>query len=271
MKVLWNCCKRSLLKNKERTIVTILGVALATGLITAIACLGMSLISSYAQYLKKTEGTAHGTFMGVAEKDIGRFQQNQNLEQVSFAKREGYSHVKDWDYLEVLSVEPNWYELNGIRLMAGHYPEVENEILLDYGMRSEWGIDISVGDEITLAVGTHGRGGKALPFGTSYQDGDEIITAWEKTYVVAGLTEHSNIHYTFYVGPGGSGGYTSMYRAYVTAGGGVDSKANEEGTYYDVALRYDQYGLKHFMEINAGLLGISLDLYRINFDWEDLF
>ena len=187
MKVLWNCCKRSLLKNKGRTIVTILGVALATGLITATACLGMSLISSYAQYLKKTEGTAHGTFWGVAGKNLDRFRQNQYLEQVSFAKREGYAHIKDWNYLEVLSVDSEWYELNGLRLLSGRYPEAENEILLDYGMRSEWGANVSIGDELTLAVGTHGRNGEVLPFGTAYQDGDEILTTWEKTYLVVGL------------------------------------------------------------------------------------
>ncbi|MBQ2100062.1 MAG: ABC transporter permease, partial [Lachnospiraceae bacterium] len=73
MHVLWKCCKRTLQENKNRTIVTILGVALATGLITAVACLGVSLLASYTQYIKKTQGDAHVIFSAVSGKDVKRF------------------------------------------------------------------------------------------------------------------------------------------------------------------------------------------------------
>ena len=42
MNVLKRCCYRSMKENSKRTVVTIVGVILATALITALACLVVS-------------------------------------------------------------------------------------------------------------------------------------------------------------------------------------------------------------------------------------
>ena len=53
MNVLWKCCLRSLRENRRRTIVTILGTALATALITAVSCMGTSYLASRLENEKK--------------------------------------------------------------------------------------------------------------------------------------------------------------------------------------------------------------------------
>lgn len=298
--ILWKCCLRSLKGNRGRTIVTILGAALATGLITAVACLGACAISSYATYLKKTTGDKHGTFQGVLWDYLKYFQENENLDQISLARREGYSQVEggaSWDYLELLSVEDSWYGLNGIRLAEGRFPEAENEILLDKGMRTDLGIDISVGEEITLKVGVHGRDGIILPMGSAYREGDELLCLQEKTYLVVGLFKDAeNTRYWFNLS-GADEDLTQLLRAYtwldpriVSSKGTRDDKAEEEkaenektedektedekmddvGTkiYYDISFRYNRHGLKAYKEVNAGLLGVPLEIYRAVYDWE---
>lgn len=323
--ILWKCCLRSLKGNRGRTIVTILGAALATGLITAVACLGACAISSYAAYLKKTTGDKHGTFQGVREENLKYFLENENLDQISLARREGYSQVEGgapWDYLELLSVEDSWYELNGIRLMEGRFPEAENEILLDKGMRTDLGIDVSVGKEITLNVGVHGRNGESLPVGSAYREGDELLALQEKTYLVVGLYKDAeNTRYWFNLS-GADEDLTQLFRAYTcldpksVSAVGLDAEWKEdeksgkekagdektedakkdddaeagsmdgatagsmddietgsmenagEGIYYDISFRYNRHGLKAYKEVNAGLLGVPLEIYRAVYDWE---
>ena len=118
MNVLWKCCKRTLKENRNRTIVTILGVALATGLITAAACLGFSLIASYTDYVKLTDGDAHAIFSGVAGKDLKRFFNNQSIEQTWIAKREGYMAVEESKYKneKILLKYPLWMK-NGFPII----------------------------------------------------------------------------------------------------------------------------------------------------------
>ena len=176
MNVLWKCCKRTLKENRNRTIVTILGVALATGLITAAACLGFSLIASYTDYVKLTDGDAHAIFSGVAGKDLKRFFNNQSIEQTWIAKREGYMAVEESKYknvknfIEVSAVDEEWFSHhnNGILLADGRLPKTENEIVLDRRIHNEWGMDVKIGDKITLAVGDRFLGGQRCGWERSF-------------------------------------------------------------------------------------------------------
>lgn len=50
MNVLRKCCMRSLKENRKRTLVTIVGVILATALITGVASLAVSFRASMVEY-----------------------------------------------------------------------------------------------------------------------------------------------------------------------------------------------------------------------------
>ena len=56
MNVLKRCCYRSMKENSKRTVVTIVGVILATALITALACLVVSFRASLIAYEKEQNG-----------------------------------------------------------------------------------------------------------------------------------------------------------------------------------------------------------------------
>lgn len=272
MSVLWKCCKRNLKENKNRTIVTILGVALATGLITAVACLGVSLLGSYTEYVKQTEGDAHVIFNAVSGKDLKRFLNNQSVEQTWIARREGYANIayqsitNARSFIEVQSVTPEWFEHhdNGVKLAKGRLPENENEIVLDRRLRSEMRMKISIGDEITLAIGERTLNGQKVRIGSAYDQKEELRTKYEKTYVIVGFTDGE-------VGTMAMGRreerhfYSHTYMAYAYLSPDdlqKELETQDENQYYEVSVRYQKAALKNQEELTAGLLGISTELYK---------
>ena len=56
MNVLRKCCYRSLKENKRRTAVTLVGIILATSLLTAVACMAVSFRVSMVAYEKQQTG-----------------------------------------------------------------------------------------------------------------------------------------------------------------------------------------------------------------------
>ena len=65
--VLRKCCYRSLKENRKRTAVTIVGILLATALITGVACMAVSFRASMVAYEKQENGDYHYHFTGVAK------------------------------------------------------------------------------------------------------------------------------------------------------------------------------------------------------------
>lgn len=290
--VLWKCSFRSIKENKGRTFVTVLGVALATGLITAMICLLGSLLASYVEYVKKTNGDAHATFQGVAPENLKYFVNNKSVDEAWIARREGYvclgklRYGNVTDYLEVLAVSPDWFTHRdgGVQLSSGRFPETEDEIVVDKKLRTELGLDVKIGDEITLAVGRRYLDGQEIMLGMPYRDGEEIHPDFEKTYVVVGLTDGQDDFSASGLSMMGrnrqSGNtYAYAYRAftYLDAEALIqdmqDEVAGENGeviwdgqadqdTLYDVSLRYTKKGLRQYKEVNAALLGITPELYE---------
>ncbi|MBO4748961.1 MAG: FtsX-like permease family protein [Lachnospiraceae bacterium] len=272
MSVLWKCCKRNLKENKNRTIVTILGVALATGLITAVACLGVSLLASYTEYVKNTEGDAHVIFQGVSGKDLKRFYNNQSVDQIWIARREGYASIENQritnarSFIELEAVSPEWlaHHDNGTELVKGRMPEKDHEIALDRRLRTELKQKLQIGDEITLTVGERTLNGQKVRLGTAYNKEEVLQPKFEKTYVIVGFTDgeagsmsmHMRRERHF---------YSQTYKAYTYLSPDdlqKEVESPDEEQFYDVSIRYKKAALKDQEELTAGLLGISTELYK---------
>ena len=59
MNVLKRCCYRSMRENRKRTSVTIIGIVLATALITGVACMAVSFRASLILFLNYQRNTQH--------------------------------------------------------------------------------------------------------------------------------------------------------------------------------------------------------------------
>ena len=110
MNVLQKCCYRSLKENRKRTAVTIVGIVLATSLITAVACMAASFRASMTQRARQETGDFHYLFSGVVRENLKYFQNNQNIERLGIEKKVGYALLTgcqnpDKPYLYIRALE----------------------------------------------------------------------------------------------------------------------------------------------------------------------
>ncbi|MBR6477215.1 MAG: ABC transporter permease, partial [Lachnospiraceae bacterium] len=249
MGILWKCCLRALKENKIRTIVTILGVALATALITTVTCALSSTLESSIQYLKKS-GDWHGRYVDVKQEDLKYFQENQSLEGVWLAKKLGSAYVNDEEdtALTVMAPEQSFYEHLNVRLTEGRWPEKEGEILLGADLRLN-GKKLKPGDVVNLSVGEN------CFHDESYEDRyqNSLKIKEEKTYVVVGILRESLNYSAPTVMKNGRS--CRSYDAYV-----FDENPRDK---YDILIRYRKDALRRFVEVNQALLDITPEVYKL--------
>ncbi|MBP5264713.1 MAG: ABC transporter permease [Lachnospiraceae bacterium] len=253
MKTLWKCCIRSLKENKARTIVTILGVAMATVLITTLACIGTSILATAIQFLKSTSGTAHETYVGVERENLKYFLNNQSIEEIWLKKKMDryYIDFKD-SYLNsyvvrLVGASDGWFSAQGLKMVEGRLPEHENEIILHKGVRTGLGYDINIGDRIAARS----------------EDSDkafEVVGFYENNYLGFDLIYDLYYYQLESILEGDSPENYQSYRV-IEAYTYWDGNQSGEGE-YDVSLRYKKSALYQRDEIAAGLMGISQTLYE---------
>lgn len=252
MSVLWKCCLRSLKENKRRTIVTILGVALATALITAIACMGSSAIATGIALVKVEQGDWHGRFYEVGSEYLKYFQENQSLETVSISRNVGYAYIEDCEnvVLKLVSPEADFIEHGRIRLSEGRMPEREGEVVLGREVANRADLKIQVGDEVALSIGEY-----FFDVHDYDPNDDTIINCEDKKYKVVGIVYDSDNLITndkvFWRG----GHNCNESYAYVYEPDRIFETA-------DVLVRYKEDALKHYAQVNQGLLDITSEVYQ---------
>ena len=200
---------RSLLKNKKRTVVTIVGIILATSLLTAIAGMAESFRASVIAYEKENSGDFHYCFTDVSRENRKYFENNRYMENLGYEADLGYALLEgsinpDKPYLFVMALDENAMEAVPIKLLSGRLPENSKEVLIAGHIRANGGVDIEVGEQINLTIGYRedGYGGvltQKNPF--SYED-ETFVPREEKEYTVVGVMERPDYRTEGYAAPG---------------------------------------------------------------------
>lgn len=252
--VLKKCCYRSLRENRKRTAVTIVGITLATALITAVACLVVSFRASMIAYERRQNGDFHYEFQGVAQEYLKYFQNNQYVEKYALAEQIGYAMLEgsqnpDKPYLFISAIGEEAAEAFALQLAEGRMPENSSEIVIGRHIRSNGLVDLKVGDTLTLSVGDRCFEGYELAQETPYLENEETLEHMrQETYTVVGIVERPNTE----IEPRTAPGYSVFTR--------LDEP--KEGEILDVYVSYTKKGLKRAKQVNAGILGITEDLYE---------
>lgn len=209
---------RTLMKNKTRTLVTIIGIALSAAMFTAVT----SSVISFQNYLLRTEIAAEGAWEGWLEgcsaasaelikKDeaVKSYGQVANL---GYAKAEGCKN-KDKPYLFVAGIGKEFTDFSSITLIEGRMPENNRELVLPNHLKLNGGVNFKVGDTLSLQVGKRANakgkfkgeliGGQNTPF-QSEEGGETIVDAVSRSYTVVGICERPA--YEPYAAPG----YTAL-------------------------------------------------------------
>lgn len=205
MNPLYSYSIKSLKKNRARTIVTIIGIMMSAGLITALATLATSLYRYMQEGYSAKNGDWHIGITGAGRQDVEDICGEPGVENPFRAVSIGYADVdtKDSDrpYLYLKGVEPDYFAHMPVSLTEGRLPEKEGEILLPEDFRKAAADSWKTGGTLPLETGLRLKDGQALwqdvPYGygadgTSREAEEESLQQTEaQSYTIAGFYEAS--------------------------------------------------------------------------------
>lgn len=258
---------KNLKLNRKRTIVTIVGIILATALLSALVTLVSSFQYSMIEYQKQKDGDFHVKFSNVKMSELSEFKNNRNNEStfetmgMGFAKLDGCKN-EDKPYAYVMATDEAGFERGCFKLIEGRMAKNEDEIVIPRHLKTNGRIDIKVGDEITLDVGkrydsnTEG----VISENCAYEHEAETLTdTVTKHYKVVGIMERPGYGMEDY----SAAGYTFVTYSDELAAidNGTKSEASEADTTLTVYSRYTQKALRNKDAVTADIIGVDEKLF----------
>ncbi|MBQ5561018.1 MAG: FtsX-like permease family protein [Lachnospiraceae bacterium] len=271
MKIMRQFTLRTLMKNKMRTFVTIIGIVLATSLFTAVLEGWYSVQNYMMDYETAKNGSWTNRFENVLEDDVDKVTSIAHVNDYTKIQTLGYSKISDMEsidspylcgrqlsidspYLCVRQLQKNYEQfMPKLEIIEGRMAENDGELVVtNFSVGSEME-NIKIGDTVTLKIGE--RVGKD---GNKKYGAREYNIIKNKDEVKFELTEHlENLHTKTYTVVGisselGVGEYTNDYllgEAFVgyTVG-------EEKGIITDIYAHADQ--LSHAKQISKDIMKI---------------
>ena len=182
-------------KSKTRTIVTVIGVILSAAMITAVATLGVSLLNYLAKGAAQTYGGWHVEYLNV-NSSFAKERTHDNevantatFENIGYAKLDGGQNPKR-PYLFIAGFSKEAFDTLPITMVSGRLPKNNGEILVPLSVEASGGVQSTVGDTLSLAVGSRMNGNKNLSQQNPYISGKEtLMKKAKKTYKVVGICQ----------------------------------------------------------------------------------
>ena len=259
---------KNLKLNRKRTIVTIVGIILATALLSALVTLVSSFQYSMIEYQKQKGGDFHVKFSGVKMSELSEFKNNRNIEStfetmgMGFAKLNGCKN-EDKPYAYVMATDEAGFEKGCFNLIEGRMAKNEDEIVIPRHLKTNGRIDIKVGDEITLDVGKRYDSNTEgiISENSAYENEAETLTdTVTKHYKVVGIMERPGYGMEDY----SAAGYTFVTYSDELAAidNGTKSEASEVDTTLTVYSRYTQKALRNKDAVTADIIDVDEKLFE---------
>ncbi len=189
MNVFTKVTLKTLLKNRVRTVVTVIGIILSAAMITAVT-VSVSSFMRYMQAVTVAEtGLWHGALDNLPASMRGELEADGRFDSASYAQVMGWYDTSGGTagggvYIQVLGCDGTFFERMPIELSEGRMPENPGEIAL-----STFSIDgLELGDKITLELGDRYVDGRLLDGFTFWQTGEELAVRDTREYTVVGFT-----------------------------------------------------------------------------------
>ena len=259
---------KNLKLNRKRTIVTIVGIILATALLSALVTLVSSFQYSMIEYQKQKGGDFHVKFSNVKMSELSEFKNNRNIEStfetmgMGFAKLNGCKN-EDKPYAYVMATDEAGFEKGCFNLIEGRMAKNEDEIVIPRHLKTNGRIDIKVGDEITLDIGKRYDSSteSVIWENIAYENEAETLTdTVTKHYKVVGIMERPGYGMEDY----SAAGYTFVTYSDELAAidNGTKSEASEADTTLTVYSRYTQKALRNKDAVTADIIGVDEKLFE---------
>lgn len=259
---------KNLKLNRKRTIVTIVGIILATALLSALVTLVSSFQYSMIEYQKQKDGDFHVKFSGVKMSELSEFKNNRNIESTFETMGMGFSKLngcknEDKPYAYVMATDEAGFEKGCFNLIEGRMAKNEDEIVIPRHLKTNGRIDIKVGDEITLDIGKRydSNTESVIWENCAYEHEAETLTdTVTKRYKVVGIMERPGYGMEDY----SAAGYTFVTYSDELAAidNGTKNEVNEPETTLTVYSRYTKKALRNKDAVTADIIGVDEKLFE---------
>lgn len=227
---------QSLKRNRTRTTVTVIGIILSAAMICAVTTFTSSMRNYAMQTAIYSSGSWHGRELGVPYESCSDITVGGGIKAVEYVQQLGYAVAEGCKneykpYIYLLGADEDVDSMLPIHITEGEYPKNGSEILLPVHLYASGGIRYSIGDSITLELGTRLSDGWAMTqenrcYSTDGNGNetlnDETIDVREtRTFTVTGFYERPGNEIEPYDAPG--------FTAFT-----VTDEENAQGLLYDV-------------------------------------
>ncbi|MGI6497744.1 MAG: ABC transporter permease [Oscillospiraceae bacterium] len=223
MNVLHQFTRKTLLQNRARTIVTIVGIILSVSMITAVTTFVSSLQAFLIDTVERTDGKWHGAVYDVTSDKKAQAQASADVKSIGASQTVGYAKLKNAEneykpYLYVEGIDAGFLDLMPVTVTSGRMPETEEEILLPEHLASNGGVQHALGDVLKLDLGERtASNGETLNQQNSYSPEslpETLMPKAQKRYTVVGFYERPSFEDM------SAPGYTALTRANPEAANG---------------------------------------------------
>ena len=255
MNILNKVTLKNLMKNRTRTLVTIIGIILSVSLFTAVTTSVNSLKTYIIEVTKEKDGDFHGGIFDVNGEKLEEIVNDERAEMVTTIQNIGYAKIDEIEneykpYLYIGAMDPEFSAMMPVNLLEGKMPGSSREILLPDHLETNGGASYRIGDVISLEVGERLSEGVKLHQTDSYiTENEELEKVSTRTYTITGIYERPS--FEGYSAPG----YTALT---LPDGAGPDS--------FDAYIRVDHMKDTYaFLEAYEGYdTRVNSDLLRFS-------
>ncbi len=198
---------------KNRTLLTIVGIILSVTLITSVGTLAMSLRDKMIRDTKQEYGDYHVAFNGVSGSAASKIKNNFQVQEYGILSRENFAIINKtsqkemeqnqfaapYRYLNIKGYDKNAMEMLNVKVKYGRLPENSSEIALDQWILEYMQTKPEIGGKIKLSVGKRLdiETGKEIATNTLGDYGwsakEKFQTEAEKEYTVVGFLDNKGV------------------------------------------------------------------------------
>ncbi len=151
---------RHLKENKQRTVVTVLGICVSVAMITAVFTAFASFLNLFGEITVLSGGDYHARFNNISQQQLEKVEKDSRISEVgiyiepdasSFKLENGKNNKLGTG--EILIGDETYFRQMLTSDYDGTLPENENEIAVEQSLLDDNGLSLTVGDKIKFAEG----------------------------------------------------------------------------------------------------------------------
>ncbi len=176
--VFWKYTWKNLKENRVRTLVTIIGIVLSVALVTAVTVSISSLFNYAEEVAILNTGDWHLELFAADDETIDALSDDGRVSKYGVLRTVGYARIGSQNaykpYLFVGAMSDGFSDIMTLTVTEGRMPENDAELLIPNHLKNDGGVELTLGESLTLSLGSRKLGGITCDQHTGFIGGESI-------------------------------------------------------------------------------------------------